>query len=244
MKVNILTLFPNLFSGFLDEALIGKAIINRAIIKDTKEGNQNSKNLVDVQLTQIRDFAEPPHYKVDDTPYGGGPGMVMKPEPIVLAVEEAKKKLPNAHVILTSATGKIFNQQKALELATNHKELIFICGRYEGVDARVNELVVDEEISIGEYVLMGGEVATMVILEAVFRLLPNFIGNPESVKDDSYSKVKDVVTQNGSEENNAVTTYREHPHYTKPHIFRELKVPEVLLSGDHKKIAKWREHKN
>lgn len=235
MKVNILTLFPNLFSGFLDEALIGKAIINRAIIKDTKEGNQNSKNLVDVQLTQIRDFAEPPHYKVDDTPYGGGPGMVMKPEPIVLAVEEAKKKLPNAHVILTSATGKIFNQQKALELATNHKELIFICGRYEGVDARVNELVVDEEISIGEYVLMGGEVATMVILEAVFRLLPNFIGNPESVKDDSYSKVS--ITEVNQDKS---SKYLEYPQYTKPVDFRNLKVPEVLLSGDHKKIAKWR----
>jgi tRNA (guanine37-N1)-methyltransferase len=208
MKIHILSIFPEIFSSFLGTSLIKKGLESGAL---------------NISVKNFRDFAKPPHNKVDDTPYGGGAGMVMKPEPIVEAVEEAKQLLKSAKVILLSPRGARFNQEKAKELAKN-KEIIFICGRYEGIDERVSQLVVDEEISLGDFVMMGGEVAAMAIIEATARLLPGVIGNTESPIHESFSKAQ-----------------LEAPQYTRPPEYRGLTVPEVLLSGDHKQINKWRE---
>jgi len=207
MKIHILSIFPEIFSGFINSTLIKKSLDSGAI---------------SLALNNFRDFAKPPHHKVDDTPYGGGAGMVMKPEPIVDAVEASKKELKKAKVILLSPRGKRFDQDKAVALS-QEKELIFICGRYEGIDERVSQLVVDEELSLGDFVMLGGEVAAMAIIEATVRLLPGVIGNAESAVHESFSENK-----------------LEAPQYTRPPEYRGLKVPEVLLSGDHKEIEKWR----
>lgn len=211
MKIKIISIFPEIFASFLSTSLIEKSI---------------SKDLVTIEAINLRDFADPPHYQVDDTPYGGGAGMVLKPEPLARAIEKAKSELPEAPVILLSASGEIFTQRSAEKLA-QLSGLIFVCGRYEGVDQRVIELLVDREISIGDYVLMGGEVATMVIMEAVMRLLDNVLGNPESIVQESFTESE-------------AGTLLEGPQYTRPPAFRERTVPEVLLSGDHKRIAEWR----
>lgn len=174
----------------------------------------------------LRDFADPPHFQVDDTPYGGGAGMVLKPEPLARAIEKARQELPEAPVILLSASGKQFTQRKAHEFAAI-PELILVCGRYEGVDQRVIDLLVDEEVSIGDYVLMGGEVAAMAIMEATIRLLDDVLGNPESLQQESFAE-------------SDLGAALEGPQYTRPAMFRESPVPEVLLSGDHQKIAAWR----
>ncbi len=209
LKVEILTLFPELIQGFTTASLIGKAI---------------KKQLLDIRLTQIRDFASAPHFSVDDTPYGGGAGMVMRPEPLALAIEDAKSRLPNAQVVLLAANGKTFNQQLAKQYSS-WPELILICGRYEGVDQRIIELFVDHEISIGDYVLMGGEVPAMVVIEASARLIPGVIGNSESLLVESFESQECLL---------------ESPQYTKPAEFRGLGVPEVLLSGNHAAISNWR----
>lgn len=211
MKIQILSIFPEIFSSFINTSLIKKGIDSGAI---------------SISTTNFRDFAKLPHKKVDDTPYGGGAGMVMKPEPIVECVEEVKKSLSKAKVILLSPRGKPFNQEKAMELS-KESELIFICGRYEGIDERVSELVVDQEISLGDFILMGGEVATMAVIEATVRLLPGVIGNADSPISESFS-----------------AKLLEAPQYTRPPEYRGLCVPEVLISGDHKAIAKWREEKS
>jgi len=207
VKIEILSIFPEIFSGFLASSLINKA---------------TEKSLLAVKLTNFREFAETPHFKVDDTPYGGGAGMVMKPEPLVKAVEDAKTRLPKAHVISLSPKGKKLDQSLA-ERLSSYPELIILCGRYEGIDERVHDLVVDEEISIGDFILMGGEVAAMALIEATVRLIPGIVGNEESTKTESFSK-----------------NLLEAPQYTRPPTFRDLSVPEVLLSGDHKSIDKWR----
>lgn len=204
----LLTIFPEIFNGFLTTSLIGKAI---------------ERDLISIETTNIRDYADPPHKRVDDTPYGGGAGMVMMAEPIIRAVRDLKKRSPNAKVICTSARGESFTQKKAAELS-QVSELIILCGRYEGIDQRAIELVVDEEISIGDYVIMGGEVASMVIIEALTRLIPGVLGNQESVSTESFQK--DLL---------------EAPQYTKPQTVEGKDVPNILLSGDHKKIAEWRE---
>jgi tRNA (guanine37-N1)-methyltransferase len=209
MHFAIATLFPGIFEGFLSSSLIGKA---------------RERALLSITLIPIRDFADPPHHSVDDTPYGGGPGMVMKPEPLVRAVEHAKTLCPSAKVIYLSPSGRPFTQRTA-EALSREQEVILLCGRYEGIDQRVVELVVDEEISIGDYVLMGGETAAMAIIEATTRLIPSVLGNRESSSTDSFTSYGGLL---------------EGPHYTKPREYRGLMVPDVLLSGDHRRIDAWR----
>jgi tRNA (guanine37-N1)-methyltransferase len=211
-KIEILTIFPGIFQSFLGTSLVAKAI---------------ERGLLSVTTTNIRDFSSPPHHKVDDSPYGGGAGMVMLAEPLLKSIEAAKQRQPNARVILLSPGGPRFTQNKAHQLATLDS-IIFICGRYEGVDQRVIDLVVDEELSIGDFVVMGGEVPTMMVLEACLRLRPDVIHNAESISFESFSP----ELEDG--------TLVESPQYTRPEELRGLRVPEVLLQGNHKAIAEWR----
>lgn len=213
MKIEILTLFPEIFEGFLNCSLLSKAI---------------SKKILKVSTINIRDFAEQPHYHVDDAPYGGGAGMVMKPEPLAAAIEASKARLKSAPVVLLGPGGVPFSQDKAREYS-ELPELILICGRYEGIDQRVIDLLVDQVISIGDYVLMGGEVPAMTVIEASVRLVEGVIGNPESLKYESFAKSR------------SVGAILEPPQYTRPPEFRGAVVPEILLSGNHAKIESWRE---
>lgn len=203
MKIDILTLFPNMFTGFLNESIIKRAI---------------EKNLVEINIINFRDYSTDPHNKVDDTPFGGGAGMVLMPQPIYSAVESIKTE--ESTVILLTPDGKTYNQETAENLK-KCKHLIFICGHYEGFDDRIR-LLADKEISIGNYILTGGEIPAMAITDSVVRLLDGVI-NKESLESESF--------------NNELYDY---PVYTKPRDFRGLKVPEVLLSGDHKKINEYR----
>lgn len=203
MKIDVLTLFPEMFKGFKEESIIKRAI------KEKK---------VDINTINFRDFAKNKHKKVDDTPYGGGSGMVLLCQPIFDAVESIKKK--DSKVILLSPQGKPFTQEKAYELS-KEKHLIFICGHYEGFDERITTIC-DEEISIGDYVLTGGELPAMILCDAITRLIPGVI-DEQSHKNDSFND--DLL---------------DYPTYTKPRNYKGLKVPEILLSGDHKKIEKWR----
>jgi len=205
MKIDILTLFPEMFSGPFDFS----------IVKRAKE-----KGLVDIQIHDLRKWTVDNYKTVDDRPYGGGAGMVMKVDIIDKAVTELKKD--GSKVILTDAGGSKFTQAKAGHLATN-QHLIIICGHYEGVDHRVHENIADEVISVGDYVLSGGELPTMTIVDAVVRLIPGVLGNEESLYEESH-------------ENEGETEY---PQYTRPEEYRGWKVPDVLLSGDHKKITAW-----
>ena len=205
MKVDVLTLFPEMFAGPLDVSIIRRA---------------RASGLLDLQIHNLRDFTHDRHQTVDDRPFGGGPGMVLKPEPIFEAIEKLASE--KARVILTSPTGRQFTQALAQELA-QYEHLVFICGSYEGVDERVIELLVDDEVSIGDYVLTNGGLAAMVVVDAVTRLLPGALGDEESAAQESFSH-----------------GLLEHPHYTRPAEFRGMKVPEVLLSGHHAEIEKWR----
>lgn len=180
------------------------------------------QGLLEVDRIDIRDYAEGNHRVVDDTPYGGGSGMVLKPEPVVRAVEANRLEEGRTQSLLLTPQGECLTQNRARELS-RYDQLILICGRYEGIDARVRELVVDQEISIGDYVLMGGEVAAMVLVEAVARYIPGVVGDPHSVEEDSFSS--DLL---------------EYPQYTRPRVYRQLKVPEVLLSGNHNAVERWR----
>jgi tRNA (guanine37-N1)-methyltransferase len=210
MFIQVLTLFPEIFSGFLNSSLIAKGI---------------QKEIIRIELIQIRDFSNPPHNQVDDSPFGGGAGMTMKVEPLVAATRYAKQKAPHAPVILMSPSGAAFNQSKATSFS-KQLDLILVCGRYEGIDQRYIDMCVDEEISIGDFVLMGGEVASMAVIEATTRLIDGMIGNQESLTDESF----------GIADNNLL----EYPQYTRPAEFEGHKVPEILLSGDHQKIKQWR----
>lgn len=185
--------------------------------KAQKEG------LVEYKLINLREFGIGPRKQVDDTPYGGGDGMVLRPEPLFEAVESAKKDDPDAQVLLMTPRGEMFNQELAREFAATEAGLIIICGRYEGYDERITTLV-DKQISVGEYVLTGGELPAMVIVDAVTRLIPGVLGGETSAQKESYSIPGDV----------------EHPHYTKPEEYRGLKVPDILLSGHHAQIEGWR----
>lgn len=180
-----------------------------------------------MKTTNIRDFSAPPHNKVDDTPYGGGAGMVMMADPLLKAIESARTRLPNARTILLSPGGPRFNQAKAIEMSTL-SQTIFVCGRYEGVDQRVIDLGIDEELSIGDFVVMGGEVPAMMVIEACLRLRPDVIHNSDSTLFESFSP----TLGDGS--------WVEAPQYTRPEEFRGCRVPEVLLSGNHKAILEWR----
>lgn len=208
----VLTIFPGIFSGFLSESLIEKAI---------------ERKLCSVELINPRDFSDPPHHKVDDSPYGGGAGMVMKPEPLVRAVRSVKERLPQSKVVYLSPAGSTFNQRKAEELSKINS-LVLLCGRYEGIDHRVIETAVDEEISLGDYVLMGGEVAAMAVIESCLRLVPGVLGNESSTDQESFSLKL------------GAGNWIEAPQYTRPEIFEGSSVPEILLSGNHRLINEWR----
>jgi tRNA (guanine37-N1)-methyltransferase len=207
MKFDILTLFPDMFSSPFQESILAKAI---------------GKGLIEVRTINIRDFALDKHQVVDDAPYGGGQGMVMKVEPIARAIEQVKMGNPSAWTIYLTPEGKPLNQEILRELSSR-SHLILLCGRYEGVDERVRQLFIDEEISIGDYVLTGGELAAMVLIDAVSRLLPGVLGSDRSAEEDSFF---------GSS--------LEYPQYTRPASFRGHEVPEVLLSGNHQTISLWR----
>jgi len=207
MQFDIVTLFPKLFESFFAESLLQKAI---------------EKKVISVRTHDIRDKAFDKHHTVDDKPYGGGAGMLMKIEPLVKTLRSIKKK-KRSRIILLSPSGKQFTQTRAKLFAKKYDQLIFVCGRYEGFDARIKKYI-DEELSIGPYVVNGGEVASMAVIEAVFRLVPRAIGNPESLSQESWAE-KDRM---------------EYPQYTRPEVFEGRRVPKVLLSGDHKKIEAWR----
>ena len=211
-NVEILTIFPDIFHSFLQTSLVGKAV---------------DKGLLSVRTTNIRDFSAPPHHKVDDAPYGGGAGMVMMVEPLMKAIESARTRLPNAKTILLSPGGPRFTQRTAVEMS-GASETIFVCGRYEGIDQRVIDLGIDEELSIGDFVVMGGEVPAMMVIEACLRLRPDVIHNSDSILFESFS----TALGDG--------TWVEAPQYTRPEVFQERRVPEVLLSGNHKAILEWR----
>lgn len=208
LKFDVVTIFPSMVLAFLEEGVIGRA---------------NRRNLLDIVVHDLREFSKDRHKKVDDMPYGGGPGMVMKPEPFMQAMEKIKtdRGEPEA-VILVSPQGKRLNQAKVRSLSQlNH--VVLLCGRYEAVDERVVDSVVSEEISIGDYVLTGGEVPALVVLEAVARLADGVVGDAESVKNESFER-----------------GLLDHPHYTRPADVNGAKVPEVLLSGNHEAIQAWR----
>ncbi|SEQ59125.1 tRNA (Guanine37-N(1)-) methyltransferase [Virgibacillus subterraneus] len=208
MHIDVLTLFPEMLSG----------VFNSSILKKAYEKDKFSYNLIN-----FRDYSQDKHYKVDDYPYGGGAGMVLTPQPVFDAVEAVVKERPTKpRIVLMCPQGEPYNQKKAEELA-KEEHLVFICGHYEGYDERIREQLVTDEISIGDYVLTGGELGAMVVIDSVVRLLPDVLGNKESAPDDSFS-----------------TGLLEHPHYTRPANFRGMKVPDILLSGDHAKIESWR----
>ncbi len=205
----ILTLFPEFFDSPLHCSIPKRAI---------------ESGLVSVDCIQIRDFATDKHHKVDDAPYGGGPGMLMKPAPVVAAIREARARQPDTHVVMLTPSGNRFSQAKALAF-TEKTSITLLCGRYEGFDERIADYV-DEEISLGDYVLSGGEPAALCVLDAVIRLLPEVLGSPESA-------VLDSFTEEG---------ILDWPHYTRPEAFEGRRVPDVLLSGNHAEIEKWRKH--
>jgi len=206
LEVDILTLFPGLCEGYLAGSILAKA---------------REAGIVDVAVHDVREHAAGKHRVADDAPYGGGAGMVMKPEPLMEAIEAARARRPGAWVVLTSPRGAVLTQTLAAELAA-HGRLILVCGRYEGVDERVRS-VVDREVSLGDFVLTGGELAALCVVDAAARLVPGVLGNEDSAGAESFSD-----------------GLLEHPHYTRPPEYRGMKVPEVLLSGDHRRIERWR----
>lgn len=208
MRFDVLTLFPDFFTSPLGQGIMAKAV---------------AKGVFEVRAVNIRDYATDKHKTADDYPYGGGCGMVMKVEPVISALEDVRARCPGKrpHVILTTPQGRPFGHEAAKELSLK-EWLVIICGRYEGIDERVREFA-DDEISIGDYILTGGETAALAIIEAVGRLLPGALGEPESMERESFSR-----------------GLLEYPQYTRPEDFRGMKVPAVLLSGNHKEIERWR----
>jgi tRNA (guanine37-N1)-methyltransferase len=205
MKVDVLTLFPDMFSGPLDESILKRA---------------RDKGLLDLKIHCLRDYARDKHRTVDERPFGGGPGMVMRPEPVFEAVESLRS--PQSRVVMMAPSGKAFKQAEATRLALC-SHLILLCGSYEGFDERIREALVDDVFSIGDYVLTNGALAAMVLVDCVSRLLPGVLGDEGSAQDESFSD-----------------GLLEYPHYTRPAEFRGMQVPEILLSGHHAAIAKWR----
>lgn len=224
MRFDVLTLFPDIFSGYIGESLLKLAI---------------ERKLVDVRLHNIRDWAEGRHKHVDDRPFGGGPGMVLMPKPVVDCVEAVQagrdaagnaewEGLESGHLVMLSPQGRPLRQGTVEELAT-HRRLLLLCGRYEGFDERIKQILRPDEISVGDFVLNGGEVAAMVVIDACMRLIPGVLGDERSSVDDSFSSGNRML---------------EFPQYTRPREFRGLEVPEVLLSGNHEAIAEWRKRQS
>lgn len=220
MDVHILTLFPNMFQGPFADSIIGRAL---------------ARNLVRIHIHDIRDYAPDKHRVVDDYPFGGGGGMVLKPEPLFRCVEDVKSRIvqtsdsqqpTEAPVILLSPQGELLTQRVVKEL-TDHRSIILICGRYEGVDERVTEHLVDREVSIGDYVLSGGEIPAMVMVDTLVRLIPDAVGDPESLGDDTHS-----------------SGLIQFPQYTRPAEYRGWPVPAVLLSGNHQEVQRWRQQQS
>ncbi|ACN16181.1 TrmD [Desulforapulum autotrophicum HRM2] len=208
INFTVLTLFPELVDPFFEHGIISRAV---------------DKNIITGKSVNIRDFSSDRHNTVDDRPYGGGCGMLMKPEPLALAINAAKQGSADSRVILMTPQGRRFDQGLALDLAARSEDLIFVCGRYEGIDERVCHTLVDDEISIGDYVMTGGELAAMVIIDAITRLLPGVLGGETSADVDSFRDDR-----------------LEHAQFTRPPAFESMDVPSVLLSGDHGAIERWR----
>ncbi|MBI5195960.1 MAG: tRNA (guanosine(37)-N1)-methyltransferase TrmD [Nitrospirae bacterium] len=208
MKCDILTLFPDIITAYLNESILKRA---------------QEKHLLEIKVYNIRDFASGKHKVVDDYPFGGGAGMVIKAEPLFKAVDHLKKDDVKRKVILLSPQGKPFTQTKAEELSKEIARLVFICGKYEGIDERVTTSLVDEEISVGDYVLTGGELAALIVIDASARLIPGALGDARSAEEESFS-----------------WGLLDYPHFTRPGEFEGMKVPEVLISGNHKEIWLWR----
>jgi len=228
MKFNIITIFPRIFDSYFNESILKRA---------------QKKGLIKIGVHNLRQWAKDKHKTVDDSPYGGGPGMVFKIEPIYKAVQFLKSKVKSqksklqdkskkleTRTILFSAKGKQFSQADARRLA-KYDQLILICGRYEGVDERVAEHIADEEVSVGNFVLTGGEIPAMIVVDAVSRLIAGVLGKKESLKEESFSGPISYKLK--------AKSYLEYPQYTRPENFRGWKVPKVLLSGDHRKIREW-----
>jgi tRNA (guanine37-N1)-methyltransferase len=211
MRFDVLTLFPEIFSGYLTQSLLKLAI---------------DRGLVRIDLHNIRDWTHDKHHSVDDRPFGGGPGMVIKPEPVVEAVEAVQQHAETSgRVVLLSPQGRPLDQRLVEELAT-HRRLLLLCGRYEGFDQRVSDILKPVEVSIGDFVINGGEVAAMVVIDAVIRLVPGVLGDEDSGRYDSFSTGNRLL---------------EFAQYTRPREYRGHEVPEILFSGDHERIAQWRE---
>jgi tRNA (guanine37-N1)-methyltransferase len=208
LSFDVITLLPDIFYAYLKESILKRAI---------------QKGLLDVKIYNLRDFAKDKHKTVDDYPYGGGSGMVMKIEPIYNAIKKIKEDGLERLVIMLSPQGKTYNQDIAEELLKINKRILLLCGRYEGIDERVREFLVDEEISIGDYILTGGELPALVIIDSITRLVPGVVGDEQSIKKESFT-----------------WGILDYPHYTRPPEFMGMKVPEVLLSGNHKEIERWR----
>jgi len=205
---DILTIFPKFFDSYLSQSLVGKAL---------------EKKFLEVKVHNLRDFSHDKHRIVDDVPYGGGEGMVFRPEPLTEAIETIRKPYQKGRVIYLSCQGRLLTQDVVKELAINWDEILLVCGRYEGIDQRVIDSSIDEEISIGDYVLAGGEVAAQAVMDALIRLIPGVVGKENSLKEESFE-----------------WGLLEYPHYTRPEVFQEKSVPPILLSGNHAQIRRWR----
>lgn len=209
MRIQVITLFPDMLKGVFENSMLWKA---------------QDREIAKLETVDLRQFGLGTRKTVDDTPYGGGDGMLLKPEPLFAAVEYCKQQAPDAKVLLMTPRGRDYTQSRAQQFALNNQDLIIICGRYEGYDERIVSLV-DEQICIGPYVLTGGEIAAMVVVDSVVRLLPGVLGGEKSAEIESFADGKT----------------REFPQYTRPEVFRDMKVPDVLLSGNHAAIQAWRD---
>jgi tRNA (guanine37-N1)-methyltransferase len=208
MKCDIITIFPDIFQAYLDEGIIKRAL---------------NKGNIEIKIHNLRDYTTDKHRTVDDYPYGGGSGMVIKPEPFFAAVETLYPDATARRVILLSPAGRKFDQEMAGEFSRENRRLIFLCGRYEAIDERVRAALADDEVSAGDYILTGGELPALIIIDAVSRLIPGVLGDEHSAEEESFS-----------------WGILDYPHYTRPPVFRGIKVPEILLSGNHKDIMRWR----